>query len=54
MPRNKMDNKFKEQKHTLEQGAVILLMLWVYFASVIIISGAELNCVVEELFDKTK
>lgn len=26
MPRNKMDNKFKEQKHTLEQGAVILLI----------------------------
>lgn len=35
-------------------GAVILLMLWVYFASVIIILGAELNCVVEELLDKTK
>ena len=35
-------------------GAVILLMLWVYFASVIIISGAELNCAIEELLDKRK
>ena len=26
MPKNKMDNKIKEQKHTLEQGAVILLI----------------------------
>ena len=35
-------------------GAVILLMLWVYFASVIIILGAELNSATEALFDKRK
>ncbi len=35
-------------------GAVILLMLWVYFAGVIIISGAELNSVIEEMSDKRK
>lgn len=35
-------------------GAVILLMLWVYFASVIIILGAELNSSVEEMLNKRK
>ena len=35
-------------------GAVILLMLWVYFASIIIILGAELNSSMEEMLDKRK
>ena len=35
-------------------GAVILLMLWVYFASVIIILGAELNCAIEEISRKVE
>lgn len=35
-------------------GAVILLMLWVYLASIVIILGAELNSAVEEMSDKRK
>ena len=35
-------------------GVIVMLMLWVYFASAIVVVGAELNCTVEEYHKRFK
>ena len=31
-------------------GAVFLVLVWAYFAGTILVSGAEINCIIEELY----